>query len=53
MAAADGATVMPWAVAVAAGAELGERPVWDATSPCLIWVDIGCTGTGPARATTW
>lgn len=40
MAAADGATVMPWAVAVAAGAELGERPVWDAAAACLIWVDI-------------
>jgi sugar lactone lactonase YvrE len=40
MAAADGATVMPWAVVVAAGAKLGERPVGDATAACLIWVDI-------------
>ena len=23
-----------------AGAELGERPVWDAAASCLIWVDI-------------
>jgi sugar lactone lactonase YvrE len=27
-------------VAVAAGAELGERPVWDAASQAMIWVDI-------------
>jgi sugar lactone lactonase YvrE len=30
----------PWDVAVAAGAELGERPVWDAGGSCLTWVDI-------------
>ena len=29
-----------WQVAVPAGAELGERPVWDAKAGCLIWVDI-------------
>jgi sugar lactone lactonase YvrE len=29
-----------WEVAAAAGAELGERPVWDANADCLIWVDI-------------
>jgi sugar lactone lactonase YvrE len=29
-----------WEVAVPAGAELGERPVWDAAADCLIWVDI-------------
>jgi len=29
-----------WQVAVPAGAELGERPVWDAAAGCLIWVDI-------------
>jgi sugar lactone lactonase YvrE len=29
-----------WEVAVPAGAELGERPVWDAAAGCLIWVDI-------------
>jgi sugar lactone lactonase YvrE len=40
MAAADGATVMPWSVAIAAGAELGERPVWDEDDASLIWVDI-------------
>jgi sugar lactone lactonase YvrE len=31
---------LTWDVAVAAGAELGERPVWDASRNCLIWVDI-------------
>ena len=30
----------PWEVVIAAGAELGERPVWDPRSSCLIWVDI-------------
>jgi sugar lactone lactonase YvrE len=29
-----------WEIAVAAGAELGERPVWDAAGSCLLWVDI-------------
>jgi sugar lactone lactonase YvrE len=29
-----------WEVAVPAGAELGERPVWDTVGGCLIWVDI-------------
>jgi sugar lactone lactonase YvrE len=29
-----------WQVAVPAGAELGERPVWDASAGAMIWVDI-------------
>jgi sugar lactone lactonase YvrE len=29
-----------WDIAVPAGAELGERPLWDAARGCLIWVDI-------------
>jgi len=29
-----------WEVTAAPPAELGERPVWDASSGCLIWVDI-------------
>jgi len=29
-----------WEVAVAAGAELGERPFWDPADGCLLWVDI-------------
>lgn len=33
---ADGA----WTVALAAQAELGERPVWDDRSGSLVWVDI-------------
>jgi sugar lactone lactonase YvrE len=32
---------VPWEVVIAAGAELGERPVWDARSASLAWVDIG------------
>jgi len=31
---------LTWEVAAAAGAELGERPVWDAQTSCLLWVDI-------------
>jgi sugar lactone lactonase YvrE len=31
---------LTWEVAAAVGAELGERPVWDAGAGCLIWVDI-------------
>jgi sugar lactone lactonase YvrE len=29
-----------WEVAAAAGAELGERPVWDASVGGIVWVDI-------------
>jgi sugar lactone lactonase YvrE len=29
-----------WEVAAAAGAELGERPVWDANAAGIVWVDI-------------
>lgn len=29
-----------WQVAVPAGAQLGERPVWDASAQGMIWVDI-------------
>lgn len=29
-----------WEVAAAAGAELGERPVWDANVAGMVWVDI-------------
>ncbi|MBO0774697.1 MAG: SMP-30/gluconolactonase/LRE family protein [Actinobacteria bacterium] len=31
---------MTWEVVVAAGAELGERPVWDQLGASLLWVDI-------------
>ncbi len=31
---------LSWEVAVAAGAELGERPFWDAGRASLMWVDI-------------
>jgi sugar lactone lactonase YvrE len=31
---------LTWEAAAAPGAELGERPVWDANTDCLIWVDI-------------
>jgi len=34
------AAELSWEVAVAAGAELGERPVWNPNTGCLIWVDI-------------
>jgi sugar lactone lactonase YvrE len=33
-------TALSWEVVAAAGAELGERPVWDPSTGCLIWVDI-------------
>jgi sugar lactone lactonase YvrE len=33
-------SVTDWEVAVGAGAELGERPVWDPAEQSLIWVDI-------------
>jgi sugar lactone lactonase YvrE len=29
-----------WSVALASGAELGERPVWDERAGALVWVDI-------------
>jgi sugar lactone lactonase YvrE len=31
---------LTWAVTAAPAVELGERPVWDASTCCLIWVDI-------------
>jgi sugar lactone lactonase YvrE len=31
---------LTWEVAGAPGVELGERPVWDRSTGCLIWVDI-------------
>jgi len=31
---------LTWEVVATVGAELGERPVWDANVGCLIWVDI-------------
>jgi len=34
------AAELSWEVAVAAGAELGERPVWNPNTGSLIWVDI-------------
>jgi sugar lactone lactonase YvrE len=33
-------TQLTWEIAAASGAELAERPVWDASTNCLIWVDI-------------
>ena len=45
-----------WEVAVPAGAELGERPFWDAATGTLMLGGhprrAGCTGTGPATAWT-
>jgi sugar lactone lactonase YvrE len=52
---------LSWEVAVPAGAELGERPFWDAGQACLMWVDINAGQllclttawegmTGPQRA---
>lgn len=37
-------TRLEWQVAVPAGAEVAERPVWDDLDGCLLWVDItaGC-----------
>jgi len=34
----------PWEVVIAAGAELGERPVWDPGRSSLTWVDIKAGG---------
>lgn len=31
---------LSWEVTAAPAVELGERPVWDASTGCLIWVDI-------------
>ncbi len=31
---------LTWEVTAAPGVELGERPVWDTSMSCLIWVDI-------------
>jgi sugar lactone lactonase YvrE len=31
---------LAWEVVAPAGAQLGERPVWDPNRNCLIWVDI-------------
>lgn len=39
MSAVTGAS-LTWEVAAAAGAELGERPVWDRRAGRLIWVDV-------------
>jgi sugar lactone lactonase YvrE len=33
-------TDLAWDVAAAVGAELGERPVWDARARSMLWVDI-------------
>ncbi len=33
-------TELSWAATAAPVAELGERPVWDTRTGCLIWVDI-------------
>ncbi len=44
-----------WEVVAPAGAELGERPFWDAATGTLCWVDIHagpCTGTGPGPGST-
>ncbi len=34
------ATAPDWRVVVAAGCEIGERPVWDARSGSVVWVDM-------------
>jgi sugar lactone lactonase YvrE len=31
---------LAWEVVAAAGAQLGERPVWDPNANAVIWVDI-------------
>jgi sugar lactone lactonase YvrE len=31
---------LAWEVVAPAGAQLGERPVWDPNQDCLVWVDI-------------
>jgi sugar lactone lactonase YvrE len=47
------AAELSWELAAAAGAELGERPVWNPSTGCLIWVNINagelhqlCSGAG-------
>ncbi len=43
-----------WRTIVAAGSEIGERPVWDARTASLLWVDIlvgGIHRSRPGRAT--
>ena len=47
------AAELSWEVAVAAGAELGERPVWNPNTSCLIWVDINVGGASSAQLRGW